>query len=103
MRELLKRRPVHGDAATVDGRTIAKIAADDRETPGQEVVVPIETADQAVGGLRSSTAHSRPEGCVMKLAGHERRYHTGPARVFDPETAARGGERAARSTRATWS
>ena len=87
MRELLKRDLLHGDEKTVDGRTIAKIAADVVETPGQQVVHPIETPIKETGGhaiLRGSLA---PDGCVVKLAGHERRHHRGPARVFDSENA----------------
>jgi dihydroxy-acid dehydratase len=85
MRELLKRDLLHGGEHTVDGRTIAKIAADVVETPGQQVVHPIEAPIKETGGqaiLRGSLA---PEGSIVKLAGHERRRHTGPARVFDSE------------------
>ena len=87
MRELLKRDLLHGDQKTVDGRTIAKIAADVVETPGQLVVHPIESPIKETGGhaiLRGSLA---PDGSIVKLAGHERRYHRGPARVFDSENA----------------
>jgi dihydroxy-acid dehydratase len=85
MRELLKRDLLHGDALTVDGRTIAEIAAASTETPGQEVVVPIETPIKPVGGLTILRGSLAPEGCVIKLAGHERRHHRGPARVFNSE------------------
>ncbi len=88
MRELLKRDLLHGDAPTVDGRTIAQIAAAVRETPGQEVVVPIERPIKPVGGLAILRGSLAPDGCVVKLAGHERRSHRGPARVFDSEGAA---------------
>ncbi|MEA2619309.1 MAG: dihydroxy-acid dehydratase [Chloroflexota bacterium] len=88
MRELLKRPGLlHGDALTVDGRTIATIAADVAETPGQKVVVPLETPIKPTGGLAILRGSLSPEGCVVKLAGHERRQHRGPARVFDSETA----------------
>ena len=87
MRELLKRDLLHGDAPTVDGRTIAEIAAAVVETPGQQVVVPIETPLKASGGLTILRGSLAPEGCVIKLAGHERRHHRGPARVFDSENA----------------
>ncbi len=85
MRELLKRDLLHGAEKTVDGRTIARIAADVVETPGQQVVHPIETPIKETGGhaiLRGSLA---PDGSIVKLAGHERRFHRGPARVFDSE------------------
>jgi len=87
MRELLRRGLLHGDVPTVDGRTIAQIAAAAVETPGQLVVVPIETPLKASGGLTILRGTLAPEGCVIKLAGHERRHHRGPARVFDSENA----------------
>ena len=87
MRELLKRDLLHGDAPTVDGRTIAQVAAGVAETPGQAVVVPIERPLKATGGLAILRGSLAPDGCVVKLAGHERRQHRGPARVFDSETA----------------
>jgi dihydroxy-acid dehydratase len=97
MRELLKRPGLlHGDASTVDGRTIAQIAADVVETPGQAVVVPIETPLKPNGGLAILHGSLAPDGCVVKLAGHERRQHRGPARVFDSESACYDAVRAQR-------
>jgi dihydroxy-acid dehydratase len=87
MRELLKRDLLHGDAPTVDGRTIAQVAAAVKETPGQTVVLPIERPLKPTGGLAILHGSLAPDGCVVKLAGHERRQHRGPARVFDSETA----------------
>src|SRR5262245_33713377 len=86
MRELLKKDLMHGDAGTLEGRTLADIAAGAKETPGQEVVKPIETPIKPNGGLAILHGSLAPEGCVVKLAGHERRFHRGPARVFDSET-----------------
>ena len=88
MRELL-RRPglLHGERPTVDGRTIAEIAAATTETAGQQVVVSIDTPIKPTGGLAILRGSLAPDGCVVKLAGHERRQHRGPARVFDSETA----------------
>jgi dihydroxy-acid dehydratase len=86
MRELLKRDLLHGEERTVDGRTIAEIAAAATETPGQSVVVPIEKPIKPVGGLTILRGSLAPDGCVVKLAGHERRHHRGPARVFDSES-----------------
>jgi dihydroxy-acid dehydratase len=86
MRELLKQPGLlHGGAPTVDGRTIAEIAADAVATDGQQVVVPLETPLKPSGGLAILRGSLAPEGCVVKLAGHERRLHRGPARVFDSE------------------
>src|SRR6185436_1922630 len=87
MRELLKRDLLDGTAPTVDGRTIAQIAADATETEGQTVVVPIETPIKPTGGLAILRGTLAPDGCVVKLAGHERRLHAGPARVLDSEVA----------------
>ncbi len=87
MRELMKRGLLNGDERTVDGRTIAKIAADVVETPGQQVVHPIEQPIKETGGHAILWGSLAPEGSIVKLAGHERRYHRGPARVFDSETA----------------
>jgi dihydroxy-acid dehydratase len=87
MRELLKGGHLHGDERTVDGRTIARIAADAVETEGQPVVRPIETPIKPFGGLTILKGSLAPEGSVVKLAGHERRHHRGPARVFDSEVA----------------
>ena len=86
MRELLKRPGLlHGGAPTVDGRTIAEIAADTTASAGQQVVVPLETPIKPTGGLTILRGTLAPDGCVVKLAGHERRLHRGPARVFDSE------------------
>jgi len=94
IRELLSRNLLHGDAPTVDGRTIAEIGAAVSETPGQQVVVPIATPIKPIGGLTILHGSLAPDGCVIKLAGHERRFQRGPARVFDSETACFGAVKA---------
>jgi dihydroxy-acid dehydratase len=78
---------VHADAPNVDGRSLGEIAAAVDEKPGQDVVVPIETPIKPFGGLAILRGNLAPEGCVVKLAGHERLTHRGPARVFDSEEA----------------
>jgi dihydroxy-acid dehydratase len=84
-RELLKRGLVHGDSPNVDGRSLSQVATAVVETPGQEVVVPIETPLKETGGLAILRGNLAPDGSVVKLAGHERLFHAGPARVFDSE------------------
>jgi dihydroxy-acid dehydratase len=84
-RELLKAGLVHGDAPNVDGRSLAEVATAVVETPGQEVVVSIDAPLKPTGGLAILRGNLAPDGCVVKLAGHERLFHTGPARVFDSE------------------
>ncbi len=85
MKELLKRDLLHGGEKTIDGRTIARIAEDAVATEGQRVVHPIETPIKPFGGLTILRGSLAPEGCVVKLAGHERKTHRGPARVFNNE------------------
>jgi dihydroxy-acid dehydratase len=84
-RELLKQGLVHGESRTVNGGSLADAATAVVESPGQEVVVPIETPLKPTGGLAILRGNLSPEGCVVKLAGHERLLHSGPARVFDSE------------------
>jgi dihydroxy-acid dehydratase len=86
-RELVKAGLVHREAPNVDGRTLGEVAAAVVERAGQEVVVPIETPLSPTGGLAVLRGNLAPEGCVVKLAGHERLLHRGPARVFDSEEA----------------
>ena len=76
---------IHGDTVTVSGNTIAEAAQMTREAAGQEVVRPIAQPLKATGGLVILKGNLAPEGCVVKVAGHERMIHKGPARVFDRE------------------
>ncbi len=75
----------HGDALTPTGRTFAEEAGAAVETPGQDVIKPLEKPIAPVGGLVILKGSLAPEGCVVKIAGYEKRYHRGPARVFDRE------------------
>jgi dihydroxy-acid dehydratase len=70
---------------TVTGRTIGEEAADAEEAPGQEVVRPLDDPLKETGGLVILRGNLAPEGCVVKMAGHERTHHRGPARVFESE------------------
>jgi dihydroxy-acid dehydratase len=84
-KRLLEGKLVDGSAITVTGRTLAEEAADARETPGQEVILPLDKALKPRGGIAILRGSLAPEGCVIKLAGHEKKVHHGPARVFDRE------------------
>ena len=79
---------LNADAQTVTGRTIGEHAAEAQETEGQRVVRPLEDPLKPTGGFAILRGNIAPDGCVVKLAGHERRVHSGPARVFDGEEAA---------------
>src|SRR5216110_1448093 len=76
---------VEGGALMPSGRTLAEEAARAVETPGQEVVAPLERPLKPSGGLVILKGNLAPEGCVVKMAGHERTTHRGPARVFERE------------------
>ena len=72
-------------AMTVTGATAGEIADAAIETPGQRVVRALDEPLAPTGGLAILRGNVAPDGCVVKLAGHERRLHTGPARVFESE------------------
>jgi dihydroxy-acid dehydratase len=74
-----------GSQMTVTGLTIAEEAAMATETAGQDVVVTAENPLKPTGGLAILKGNLAPEGCVVKVAGHERPYHRGPARIFERE------------------
>jgi dihydroxy-acid dehydratase len=76
---------LHRDTPTVTGRTVGQLADAAVETEGQVVIHPLDQPLKQTGGLAILRGNLAPEGCVVKLAGHERRTHTGPARVFEDE------------------
>jgi dihydroxy-acid dehydratase len=76
---------VDAKQATPSGRSFGEEAGAAVETPGQDVVRPVESPLKATGGLVILKGNLAPEGCVIKVAGHERLHHRGPARVFDRE------------------
>jgi dihydroxy-acid dehydratase len=82
---LLEGGRIHGSAVTVTGRSIAEELGSAVETPGQQVVRPFASPIKTSGGLVILKGTLAPEGCVIKVAGHERLHHTGPARVFETE------------------
>ncbi len=88
VKRLIESGAIAGDAPTVTGRTLAEEAATATETPGQEVVRPIDRPLKPTGGLVILFGNLAPEGGVLKLSGTERAKHRGPARVFDSEEAA---------------
>jgi dihydroxy-acid dehydratase len=87
-KRLLDAKFLRGDAITVTGRTLTEEAADAKETPNQEVVRKIDKPLKATGGLVILKGNLAPEGCVIKVAGHNIQNFRGPARVFDNEEAA---------------
>jgi dihydroxy-acid dehydratase len=84
-KRMLEAGLVDGGSRTMTGRTIEEEVEDAQEAPGQDVIVPVEGALRASGGLVILKGNLAPEGCVVKVAGYTRLEHTGPARVFDSE------------------
>jgi dihydroxy-acid dehydratase len=82
---LQARDCLHSDCVTVTGNTIGQEAQGAVETPDQQVVRPVDKPLKLSGGLVVLRGNLAPEGCVAKLAGHERTEHTGPAKVFERE------------------
>jgi dihydroxy-acid dehydratase len=70
---------------TTSGRTLGEEAQEAIETAGQNVIRPLTNPLKSTGGLVILRGNIAPEGCVIKVAGHERVYHRGPARTFDRE------------------
>jgi len=84
-RELVAAGVVDETVRGVDGRSLREVADGAFERKGQEVVVRWDAPLKASGGLAILHGNLAPDGCVVKLAGHERLLHRGPARVFDSE------------------
>jgi dihydroxy-acid dehydratase len=84
-KRLLDGKYLHASAKTVTGLTIGAEAERAVETPGQEVIVPLNKPLKATGGLVILKGNLAPEGCVAKISGHERLEQRGPARVFESE------------------
>jgi dihydroxy-acid dehydratase len=82
---LLEAGHLHGNQITVTGRTLAEEAATAKETPGQKVLFPSSHPLKPTGGLVILKGNLAPEGCVVKVAGHSKLEHHGPAKVFDCE------------------
>ncbi len=87
-KRLLEAGLLRGDSITVSGRTLAEEAAAAQEAPGQEVVRKLDAPLKPTGGLAILKGNLAPEGCVVKVAGHNLQNFRGPARVFDSEEAA---------------
>jgi dihydroxy-acid dehydratase len=76
---------IHSEAKTVTGHSLEAESANAVETPGQEVIAPLDRPLKKTGGLVILKGNLAPEGCVAKISGHERLEQRGPARVFESE------------------
>jgi len=84
-KRLLDGKLAHGAAITVTGRPFEEEANAAKETPGQPVIAPLDAPLKKTGGLVILHGNLAPEGCVVKISGHERLTHRGPARIFESE------------------
>jgi dihydroxy-acid dehydratase len=84
-KRLLDAGLLHGDQITVTSKTLAEEAQHAVETPNQPVIRTMDNPLKPTGGLVILKGNLAPEGCVIKVAGHERLFHQGPARVFESE------------------
>jgi dihydroxy-acid dehydratase len=84
-RRLVEAGLVDGSQLTPTGRTIAEEVEGAEETPGQDVIFPVDNPLKETGGLVILKGNLSPEGCVVKVAGYTRLRHEGPARVFESE------------------
>ena len=87
-KRLLEAGLLRGDSITVTGRTLAEEAAVAKEAPAQQVVRKLDAPLKLTGGLVILKGNLAPDGCVIKVAGHNLQNFRGPARVFDNEEAA---------------
>jgi len=90
-KKLLEAGKLHANAITVTGKSIGEEARKAQERPEQEVVRSADEPIKSSGGLVILKGNLAPEGCVVKIAGHDMRHHRGPARVFDNEEDAFAG------------
>jgi dihydroxy-acid dehydratase len=84
-RRLVEKGYIDGSQTTVSGLTVGQEAELANEIPGQGVVYPADKPIKSSGGLVILKGNLAPEGSVVKVAGHERPYHRGPARIFERE------------------
>ena len=77
-RRLLRGKHLHPKTLTVTGLSISAESERAMETPGQEVIAPLEKPLKKTGGLVILKGNIAPEGCVAKISGHERLQHRGP-------------------------
>ena len=75
------------DVPTVTGRSLKEECAAAIEAEGQDVITPCDKPLKPHGGLAILRGSLAPDGCVIKLSGHTKKRHQGPARVFDGEEA----------------
>ncbi len=86
--QALKAAGLIEDIPTITGRSFFAETNAANVLATQDVVRPVNDPIKPRGGFSILYGDLAPEGCIVKLAGHGRERHQGPARVFDSEEAA---------------
>ena len=86
---LLHNGVLHGECVTITGRTLAEELKNVPAEPhaGQDVIRPWSKPMYRQGHLAILKGNLATEGCVAKITGLKNPSITGPARVFDSESA----------------
>ena len=88
LKELLDAGLLHGDAVTINGKTIGENLEGVTTKPDEKVIYSVSNAKSSTGGLAILKGNLAPEGAVMKVTGTDHHEHEGPAKVYDGERAA---------------
>ena len=88
LKELLNAGLLHGDAQTINGKSIAENLENVNTKPDEKVIYSVPNAKSKTGGLAILKGNLAPEGAVIKVAGTSHHTHEGPAKVYDGERAA---------------
>lgn len=87
MKRLLEADLLHGDCMTVTGKTVAENLAEmDVDDSDETIVAKVDRPLSRTGGLVVLHGNLAPDGCVLKVAGHQfGEMFSGVAKVFDQE------------------
>lgn len=86
LKYLMEKGIVDGSCMTVTGKTLAEnLESCPTLSPGQNVILPLETPIKETGHLQILYGNLAPEGSVAKITGKEGLFFSGPARVFEGE------------------
>jgi dihydroxy-acid dehydratase len=89
MKALLDAGLLHGDVLTVTGKTMAEnLEGINPPDPDGKIIRAMNNPIHKTGGISILKGSMAPEGAVVKTAGFDLAEFTGPAKVFERETAA---------------
>ena len=89
MKALLDAGLLHGDVLTATGKTMAEnLEGINPPDPDGKIIRAMNNPIHKTGGISILKGSMAPEGAVVKTAGFDLAEFTGPAKVFERETAA---------------